>query len=149
MYSLHIESDVTGARAVVRGRVLDLPYDGEIEARAEAELIEVSASRHQSLRFLVTMDQVRSLRVNLPRGSGQRDATDAELEAALNGGAEEDSSSGSSRSRSGGSRPSDNAGSHSAPESTPTPTPMADPPPASTMMNPSVYSGPAGDLPTL
>jgi hypothetical protein len=150
-YRLHIESDASGARAVVRGRVLDLPYDAEIEARSEAELIEVSASRHQSLRFLVTMDQVRSLRVNLPRGSGLRDATDAELEAALNGGAPTDSgSSSSSRSRSGSSRSGDSpAGNGHSPEaSAPAPTPMADPPP-STMANPRVYSGPAGDLPTL
>ena len=148
-YSLHIESDVSPARAVVRGRVLDLPYDAEIDGRSEPELIEVSASRHQSLRFLVTMDQARSLRVNLPRGSGLRDATDAELEAALNGGASAEadtsSSSGSSRPRSGARGGESDAPAQTVMEA---PTPRPDPP-SQPRGNPRVYSGPAGDLPTL
>ncbi|MCB9628806.1 MAG: serine/threonine protein kinase [Sandaracinaceae bacterium] len=147
-HSLHIESAVSGARAVVRGRVLELPYDAEVEARTEAELIEVNADRHQGLRFLVTMDQPRSLRVNLPRGSGLRDATEAELTAALNGGADEEDASGSSRPRSGGSRPA-GSGSDGSNAATPPPAMNADTPPSTMTGGTRVYSGPAGDLPTL
>jgi serine/threonine protein kinase len=146
MVSLHIESDADGGRAVVRGRILDLPYDAEIESRSEPELIEVSGERRQSLRFLLTLDQARSLRVNLPRGSGLRDATADELNAALNGGqvVEDTSGSGSTRPRPGSTRP----GTDTAAE--PTPAPMVDPTPTPRPPpNPHVYSGPAGDLPTL
>ncbi len=146
MVSLHIESDADGGRAVVRGRILDLPYDAEIESRSEPELIEVSGERRQSLRFLLTLDQARSLRVNLPRGSGLRDATADELNAALNGGqvVEDSSASGSTRPRTGSTRP----GTDTAAE--PTPAPMVDPTPTPRPPpNPHVYSGPAGDLPTL
>jgi len=147
MVSLHIESDAEGGRAVVRGRILDLPYDAEIESRSEPELIEVSGDRRQSLRFLLTLDQARSLRVNLPRGSGLRDATAEELDAALHGGqvVEDTSSGSSSRPRTGGTRPGADT-----PTAEPTPAPMADPAPTQmTQQNPRVYSGPAGDLPTL
>ncbi len=143
--ALHIESPHPGAVARFRGREEALPYDGEVEAGAEPEVVELAAPGYRTLSFTVTLDSTKSLVVRLPRGTGGRDATAEELATAL---AAEPSAAAPVAAPPVASRPRPVPAGRPAPapppSPEPTPAPVTRPAP-----RPNVYSGPTGDLPTL
>jgi serine/threonine protein kinase len=62
---LVVDSPVHGAEMTFRGETHRLPYSKEVDRSAIAEPLEVSASGHEPLRQLVTLDQERNLHVAL------------------------------------------------------------------------------------
>lgn len=78
-----VQVDAEGARMRLRGADYALPYEGQIVAGPEPELVEITAPGREGRRYWISFDRPRRLGAALPEGSGATEATFAETEAAL------------------------------------------------------------------
>ena len=117
------------------------PHVTPAEPGTGLEIVEVAAPRHTTMRYSIVLDGPKSLVVDLPRGSGTRLASQDDLARALAGGG---SSSGGSATR-----VTPGHGPVAPAPTTVTPAPTPAPERERPQMNPNVYVGPSGDVPSL
>ncbi|HEY8141917.1 MAG TPA: protein kinase [Kofleriaceae bacterium] len=80
---LAVEADAPGARVVFRRRLSAAPFNASVRASDIVELVEVDAPGRKTVRYWLTIDRPTSLRVQLPKGAGMVEATEAEILVAL------------------------------------------------------------------
>jgi hypothetical protein len=81
--ALVVESNVPDTTVALRGTNHPAPYNEEVTESEANETIEVTAPGHEGRRFWLKIDRPRTMRVELPLGSGLVDATFEETLVAL------------------------------------------------------------------